>query len=289
MNVYSRAQLIIECGKASTTNRTALSYLDSIQLHTSGYAESGYSDPPSGVIATGNWNSVTKWNEAEHSLDTVDETLPRVAKILEQIGVELEWCDEWITCEECYKLVRTNPDSYGWTRSYWQDDYMILCCDCVKADPSAYLESLEGNPRSADTIGIDLEENGYICLQSDFENGFHAGQDADPKVIAKSLKEIGIKRFIFTIDSVGQFDMEFSVWIAKDELDSLTPEKLAEWARLPKDGPSVSDGLRRALQSVSNQPHAGDGIQVTKLDVSTGTSETRIVSPQDFIDGKAMK
>lgn len=286
--IWSRAQLIIECGKASTTNRTAIGYLEEIRFYE-GYSEPGYSDPDSKCVLIGNWNAVYQYDQQTGRSETADSTLPRVARLLEKIGCELEWGDEWLSCDDCGKLVRCSPDSYSWQQSYsyyWADDCSPVCHECVKADPSDYLEWLEGHASRALTMDIDLTQHGYVKLEGEYENGFHPGQDVDPKVIAKSLEEMGIERFIFSLDSTEQFDIRFSVWIAKDEFDNLTAEKMTEWETLPKNGPSVSDGLRRALQSIRHVP--GDGIQVTKLDVVNGTSSTQAVMPQEFIEGKAL-
>jgi len=58
------------------------------------------------------------------------------------------------------------------------------------------------------------------------------------------------------------------------------------------DGPSVSGALERALKSISltdknSGVHVGDGVRVIKCDAD-GTATTKIVSTQDFIDGKAL-
>jgi len=67
------------------------------------------------------------------------------------------------------------------------------------------------------TFGIPLGEYGYSAYNSGYESGFHPGQNADPKKIAKELREKGITDFIFVMDDVNQFDCEFSVWIKQPE------------------------------------------------------------------------
>jgi len=239
------------------------------------------------VIAFGNWNDVSRWNEAEHKFVTIDDVPGRVAKRLEKLGVELEWSDEWLFCDECGKAVRSSPTSYRWKQSYSGIDGSISCCECIADDPSAYLESLEGNSRRCVTLDIDLADHGYVLLEGDFEHGFHYGQDADPKLIAEALEGQGISRFIFSLDSTGQFDISFSVWVHQEELANIDQ---TAWAATQKDGPSVADGLRRALQDASNKMAAlpAAGVNVAKCDVSTGTARVRTVTPQDFIDGKAL-
>ena len=287
MRNYDRAQRIIDAGIKKTKDRSAACHLEEIRLCTAGYAEPGYKDPESGVIAFGNWNKITRYDEATNQFVTLDETLPRVAKLLEKIGVELKWSDEWTECCDCFKAIRTSPDSYGWQRSYWSSDNGDVCHECVKKHPYDYLESLEGNHRSAMTIDIDLAEHSYKLLESDFENGFHPGQDADPKVIAKSLRALGVERFLFTLDSAGQFDISFSVWVHEEALKELDMEK---WEQSDKDGPSVSGGLQRALRDASvkiDQLPDGPGVRVAQCDASTGTATAKLVSPQDWVEGKA--
>jgi hypothetical protein len=52
-------------------------------------------------------------------------------------------------------------------------------------------------------------------------------------------------------------------------------------------GYSTAGNLEKALRSASIQPCKGDGVTVNTVDVSTGTCETKVISKQDFIDGKA--
>jgi hypothetical protein len=162
-----------------------------------GYAEPGYTDPKKAVLFA-NWNHVSQ----------------RVLDLLERAGYACEWEDEWSTCSECGKAVRTSPDSHGWQQSFWmpEDSGELFCVECI--DPEEYLESLHNKTRRCATIhDIDPAEHGYVQLKEGFENGFHPGQNDDPKAIYKGLREAGEKRaLIFVLDSTGQFDISLSVW-----------------------------------------------------------------------------
>jgi len=287
MPMQEQLDRIIAAGVATAKTNEGRSRIESIQFCFAGYAEPDYDDPSSGVIAFGNWNDVSKWKEAEHKFVTTDDVPGRVAKLLETLGVDLEWSDEWTCCEQCGKAVRTSPDSYGWQQSYSEIDGTISCGDCIAEAPSAYLESLEGNSRRCVTLDLDLAEHGYVLLEDGFENGFHYGQDADPKVIGDALDKQGISRFIFCLDSTGQFDISFSVWVHQEELAKVDEDA---WANSSKNGPSVASGLQQALQDASRKMAAlpAHGINVATCDIGTGTARVRTISPQDFLDGKAL-
>jgi hypothetical protein len=286
-NIHSAIQEGLE-ELANKSTEEGKCRLQEITIHTHGYAEPGYDNKD--VIACGNWNDITKWDGKEHI--TVDKSVSMAAELIEELceehglTFELEWSDQWAFCVECNKLVRTTADSYGWSRYYWDDecegDY--ICGDCVIKDPEDYLLSLEGSHTKCMTIQINLEENGYIKVEDGFENGFHTGQDASPELIANALTKQDIHRFIFNLDGVGQFDINFSVYIHESEQDKLNKENFDE---TEKDGPSNSEALKRALKSCSLASHTGDGVQVVKCN-SDGTTTTKIVSQQDFIEGKAL-
>src|SRR5262249_6021793 len=143
----------------------------------------------------------------------------RIATLLEKLGVELEWSDEWACCDQCGKAVRTKPDSYSWQAAYASTDDGLTCHECMKADPSDYLRSLEGCSDRCVTIDLDLEAAGYRLLAGDFENGLYGGQADRPELIAEALREQGVERFIFHLDTTGQFDLSFSVWVHEEEFD----------------------------------------------------------------------
>lgn len=292
------------------------------------------SDTPEAGILMANWNNVPK----------------HVQTVLERAGYELEWSDCVTACSGCCKVIRTEPTHYGWKRQFWLGDGEILCEKCVADDPSGYLDSLRGNPNAAHTLrSVDLSEHGYIPVWGEFENGFHAGQDDDPKAIAKALEKRGVTDYIFSLDSVGQFDAHFSVWAKEDSdmpfvasiqsdwrgdrlitnddwrashdltaaddetngnepiLFDIVEEAVAHLAFLLVDGkvwfwpnldpregkckvaPNVA--LDQALRSITFTP--GPGIQVSKLSIDPetgeGVSTTKLVSPEDFVAGKALE
>lgn len=212
---WQRIQNILMAAENVAVGWEAKSRIQDIQIH-SGYAEPAYD---SELVATGNWNNVTKWDRNTNTRVIVDSTISRVAALLEKMGFNLEWSDEWTTCSDCCKLVRTSPNSYGWQPSYTINDGEIICKNCV--DPETHLSNLEGNERAANQIeSINPEDYGYVKLD-DYEHGWHPGQNASPKLIAAALREQNVSRFIFNMDSVGQFDQHFSVWVHESEIHLL--------------------------------------------------------------------
>lgn len=186
--------------------RTALNIIENLDYAPS-YAEPGYTQPERGVLFA-NWN---------YFPSSIDDTLERA-------GFSIEWEDEWTTCEDCGRAVRTSPDCYGWQPSYALiDDCQIVCADCLAKDPIEYLESLENHPtRALNMPAIDPAEYGYTIVEQGFENGFHPGQNDNPKEIYKRLHE-KFPRLLFRVDDVGQFDIGFSIWTKQDEEEEVQP------------------------------------------------------------------
>ncbi len=201
------------------------SRIDEIQIHADGYAEPGYSESPSGLVATGNWNKIDTYNRETNSHDLISDLPARLYDLLTKLGVECEWSDEWSTCDDCNKLVRTSPDSYGWQQSFVCDDNGLTCHECVKeGDPEEYLESIEGEDRKCNTISsIDPSEYGYVKLE-EYESGLHPGQTDDPRKVAKELRAKGITRFLFNLDDVGQFDARWSCWVKIEDEEECEDE-----------------------------------------------------------------
>ena len=282
---YNLALAIIERAgdKATPAGQSRLS---EIQLHVAGFAEPGYDDPKSGIVASGNWNSISKWDEVQHTSVAIDDSPKRVGEALESMGVELEWSDEWEACAECGKLVRTQADSYGWKRSYWETDNGAICHECVIKSPAGYLGSLEGDVQSCVTLDLDLTTLGYTLIGDDYANGLYGGQCADPKAIGAALQKQGITRFVFRLYDVGQFDMHFSVYIHDSELPLLDKGAFDSAPKDAAEDPAIL--MQRGLQAASAivRPAGAEGVQVIKVVGDQATAS--IVSPQDFIDGKAL-
>jgi hypothetical protein len=278
------AERIIAAGIACARTDLGRYRVEDIQLY-SGYAEPGYSDPDSGLVALSDWNSVTRWDEDAHKFVEVDEAPGRVAALLERLGAKLEWSDEWLSCDSCGLLFRCKPDSYSWQQSGVFEDGCCCCADCL--DGADHLANLEGQSDRCNTVAsISPDEHGYVLLSDDFEHGFHPGQDADPGLIAKLLESVGCTRYVFNLDGTGQFDVAFSVWLHESESHLLAAAKRV-LATGKTDGPSVSDGLQRSLGDASSKlAELPDGQGVKYADCKPdGTADVRIVSPQEFIDG----
>lgn len=216
-------------------------------------------------ILSGDWNNVSR----------------DVQNLLERAGYTLDWCDAVCSCGGCGKAIQTQPSHYGWKPEYVVGDGDILCESCVEDDPEDMLADLRGNADKALTLdNIDLSEHGYARVERTFENGWHGGQDDSPRAIAKWLREHGIEDFVFEIDSVGQFDMRFSVWVREEDAEK------AEDAQ-GKAAVDPARALDAALRSIPAVGSTGGGIQYTKVSVGDdgATVTTRTVSPEQFIAG----
>ncbi len=298
--ILTRAEHIINAARNRAEaneggdDRSVIWRLEEINL-VIGYAEPGYGCTDS-IIAFGNWNPIGGFSDdgpEEGSTDIRD--LPRrVGDLLEKAGVSIKWNDEWATCGGCYKAVRTQADSYGWTRSYTEsEDGDISCEDCTLEDPTEYLEGLEGDSNKAITLAIDPTAHGYLLIPEQFENGLYGGQSASPNLIAEGLEEMDITRYVFNIDSVGQFDAKFSVYVHEDDIPEEIPgdhqqigEIIAEILREHgTDGFDPAEGMKKALASIPSVTAPASHVVYSKVDASTGTAETHIVPQQAFIDG----
>ncbi len=122
--------------------------------------------------------------------------------------------DSYCACDNCGKLICTEPDSKHWTPDFFIDDNGIICGDCVRKNPQEYLQSLANNSEVANTIlsESDLEDAGFVKLDGDYQNGWYDRQD-DPKSILNDLLDrfpYGV--FIFNITTQAQFATNFDVW-----------------------------------------------------------------------------
>jgi hypothetical protein len=284
-NLLDRVEKVIDAARKAATTSRARSQIDSTVICTEGYAEPGYDDPPSGLIAFGDWNVVSRY--VGRKFQTIDDTPARLSKRLDRLGVELAWVDEWTCCDGCGKAVRTKPNSYSWRPSYIDDGCgTLICGECLRADPAEYLRALEGRSNACLTVDIDLEQCGYVLVEAGFEQGLYGGQAADPTLIAEALREQGVTRFLFKLDHSGQFDIDFSVWVHAEDASNLDAQK---FAGAQKDGADRAENLRAALSDASRKMDECEGqIKIATCDLSTGTASVRTITPQEFVEGKAL-
>lgn len=181
------------------------------------------------------------WNDYPKQLKAIER--------LNKLGcpIEAEWSDEWCSCDQCGRFVRTSPSSYGWTPSYAAMNSELVCHECIKADPDDYLEWLTNKPKRANTI-LDkqvLEAAGFRQFADGLENGLHEFQAASQQRIARWLRERGVTELLFSIDDQGQFDTTFSVWI-KGETQPELPTYFGVW----DDAPSPAELAKAMLRQL---------------------------------------
>lgn len=150
-----------------------------------------------------------------------DEKVDQIERILDKVDSELGWIDEWNYCYDCYKGLRTSPTCWSWTPNYIHDiEGYLICKECFKDNPEAYLEMYEDNPYVAlpNWADLTLLELGYRkYFDEDCETGFHPGQNDSPEKVAEELREKGIYNFVFVIEATGQFDTDWNVYVKEEE------------------------------------------------------------------------
>lgn len=166
------------------------------------YAEPGYSlGEGRSTILFGDWNGV------DH----------RVRDILER-RYELEWSDEWQTCDHCQGAVRTSPTSYDWQQHFVILSHDVVCLKCLSKELSwqvEYLEYIKNAAKSCSLLTDDQMVNlGWSLYNQDsFQTGFHTGMNDDP---AKILREVREKHpnydFVFGSLDKSQFYVEYKLW-----------------------------------------------------------------------------
>lgn len=191
---------------------------------TTGYAEPGYGSDDD-VIVFGNWNP-KRFPRGDDAPLTKDENLgPRLARILEAAGAEIQWYDEWARCGDCYRAFRTSGDSYQWTMygDFSEDACDYICADCLVKDPETLIEEYVNNSSKALTFlsGPDLVALGFEQHNGTFENGWHEGQDDDPSEILERILKFAPDgtEVVFTIPEVSQFYVRFNAYVRTPEND----------------------------------------------------------------------
>lgn len=166
------------------------------------YAEPGY-EAKRGIIFFADWNR----NK-------------RLQTVLERLGYDTEWSDEWTFCADCDRALRDMPTSYMWERYAIKMLGNTVCVDCAKTQMDDVFFLYENNPWQWSWQWLpsyfDLAEYGYVMVVGGLENGFHPGQTDNP--ISEYRKH---RRqwdsLIVQITGTSQFYVTFSLWGKKHE------------------------------------------------------------------------
>jgi hypothetical protein len=140
--------------------------------------------------------------------------------------------DEYDTCHSCNKIIRTSPTCHGWSPDYITTEYERICRECIEDNEDNMEILIDEYSNNSDKAIPDwaiplVKRNGFMCLDDEeeetcqiFVSGLHPYQNADPKKIIENLEKDGYLDkydFLFAINSTGQFDIHFSLWIKEKE------------------------------------------------------------------------
>jgi hypothetical protein len=199
---------------------------DRVAGYGQGYADGHYGgvDDQTAVWVTGNWNPKRYPREGEPPLTPEENVGPLLAAALERVGAEVEWLDEWTECAECYRLTRTEADSYSWRpANAWVEDVGTVCADCLVKYGEDALPPYLNDPRMAVTWcdGAHLESLGFVQWEESnphtYESGWYGTED-DPKAITASIRrEYPDADIIFLLDASEQFRIEFSAYVRTEK------------------------------------------------------------------------
>jgi hypothetical protein len=150
----------------------------------------------------------------------VPEIVQPVEEILEEIVGEWGFSDEYGTCDNCHKALRTSPDSYGWTPDYVEISDGRYCLECTDVDEvlEEYCRKRKGIPYQIEKKA--MSEGTIILMGKTWDNGLHSGMNDDPKKIAKALKAMGLTEWWWHLEP-SQFYVEFKILLRQDAIDIL--------------------------------------------------------------------
>lgn len=206
---------------------------------------------------------------------------------IDDFNIEWGFSDEYDRCRcgNCDKIVRTSPNSYTWTPPLFIDGEGYISDDCVaEGDFDDYILEEYANVQKSIPESRDPSDLGLVQINEDsFQNGFFHGMDDTPDPIIESLNNADID--VWFVVHPSQFHCDFDVYVK--ECDYNAAVNILEGTDTYQ-GYSTAGNLEKALSSIKLQPESTEGVTVNTVDVSSGTVKTKVVSNQDFIDGKAL-
>jgi len=203
-----------------SNDRILSNILDLFERHNISYdlypgcSEKGYEDVE---MLCSNWN-----NRDYHPFK-----MSRLCDFIENRQIiEIDWNDEYIGCSECYKAIRTIADCYSWEPSFiWVNDCELLCRDHWGDNLEDIIEYYKNSINRAlpSDFMEKVEKAGWKCYSPNeyckrYETGFHPGQTDNPLMVVKEIEaELPDHDYLFVINSKGQFDINWHVFIRKQD------------------------------------------------------------------------
>ena len=182
-------------------------------------------------------------------------------------------------CNGCENIVRTSPDSYCWTAPLNTDEGYV-CDDCAHKYKDYVLEEYCNKQKSVPDQ-FSCKDLGLEKINDDsLQNGWHHGMNDTPEPIIKTLNASNIDVWFKVHPS--QFYLEFDVYVKTSDADKAKELLNSTNTKLDYE---PADRLAAALKSIPPIPSSPDGIVYTKINVDSGTSETRVVSKEEFVKG----
>lgn len=234
-----------------------LAMIESIELIQNGQLTlNGFNVDPIAMmdqwgLSQDNLYKIIDWYSEDSNIDNLNES------IKDEIN-KIEWgfSDEYCQCSECINIFRTSPDSYDWTKQYYDTEWGYICSEC--ANNGDYKEECieriqtaikrDNQPISLphifDTSGL---KKVYIDAECQYynrwQNGMHHGMNDDPLRQGKIVHNIQMNNkpifdIIFRIYP-SQFYIEWDSYIRinpnmKEEYnlseDNILGLSITEWA-----------------------------------------------------------
>ena len=158
-----------------------------------------------------------------------------VENIEEDCNVRTRYSDEIFRCDECGKILDTEINTYQNNQKFVDDyRYIGVSCGCYEQYCLDNIEEFIDNPeRAIDADAVKkLVEKGLLTHYESLCNGWSCcSSEPEEKLeeFYKYAKENGIEiergnsdnlqGIVFSVDSVGMFDVEYSMYIYKSKKD----------------------------------------------------------------------
>ena len=218
-------------------------------------------------------------------------------------NIDAQWSDQNALCVRCSRAIQTDPDSYSWLPHHKEvEEEGKVCNDCIEKDPEL-VEELAVN-KLTNCAPFEPEKHGFVRVETEYggrwQRGVYGGQTDDPGGQLEVLNKNGWD-VCFQLHQ-GQFDIQWDLFVRIETYPefggiSAGPEVIAsECRRILRDCDKCKTEdpatmMKAAMQDASAQEASlrkeqaeKGGIIHTSLN-GDGTATTKLISPEEFIDG----